>query len=313
MELRLLDCPPAIHSEGYRGDSMGRATDLFRRRLLLGIAALASGAALPRRAVSVDRSSATRPIEIGVLPYMPTATLISGHQALRRYFEERLKRPVAISTAPDFRSFQNRVLAGDFDFTIIGPGPGWQAHLDRGHQVVAVSKRMVRIYILVAKGGPVKSLADLRGATLATIDPLTVTSQTTMAVLRDNKLLPGTDIQVRHEKTPFNAAQALALGEVAAAGFPNVAYPNLPADIRDKLRILIETDGMPGVLFMARPAPNVPAPEEFQAVLFRFVETAEGKAYVKEFNHDGLLRPDLDALRALERFVPETRRLMAGP
>jgi phosphonate transport system substrate-binding protein len=292
---------------------MGTAIDLFRRRLLFGAAALASGAVLPRRVASADQASTNRPIEIGILPYMPTATLIAGHQGLRRHFEETFKRSVALSTAPDFRSFQHRVLAGDFDLTIIGPGPGWQAHLDRGHQVVAVSKRMVRIYILVAKGSPIKNFADLRGTTLATIDPLTVTSQTTMAVLRDNKLQPGADIQVRHEKTPFNAAQALALGEVAAAGFPNIAYPNLPADIRAKLRILVETDGMPGVLFMARPTPDVPAPEEFQAALFRFVETAEGKAYVKEFNHDGLIRPDPNVLRALDRFVPETRRLMAGP
>jgi phosphonate transport system substrate-binding protein len=292
---------------------MSTVTDLFRRRLLLGTAALGSGAVLPRLAAGADHSGGARPLEIGILPYMPTATLIAGHQALRRYLEERFKRPVALSTAPDFRSFQHRVLAGEFDVAIIGPGPGWQAHLDRGHQVIAVSKRMVRIYILVAKGSPIKNLADLRGTTLATIDPLTVTSQTTMAVLRDSQLQPGTDIQVRHEKTPFNAARALALGEVAAAGFPNVAYPNLPTDIRDKLRILVETDGMPGVLFMARPAPDVPTPEEFQAALFRFVETAEGKAYVKEFNHDGLIRPDPNVLRTLDRFVPETRRLMAGP
>jgi phosphonate transport system substrate-binding protein len=291
---------------------MSTATDLFRRRLLLGAAALVSGAILPRRAASADQSS-SRPIEIGILPYMPTAALIAGHQALRRHFEETFKRPVALSTAPDFRSFQHRVLAGEFDFTIIGPGPGWQAHLDFGHQVVAVSKRMVRIYILVAKDGPIGSLADLRGKTLATIDPLTVTSQTTLAVLRDNNLHPGTDVQVRHEKTPFNAAQALALGEVAAAGFPNVAYPNLPADTRDKLRILVESDGMPGVLFMVRPAPDVPTPEEFQAALFRFAKTADGGAYVKEFNHDGLVRPNAKALRALDRFVPETRRLLATP
>ncbi len=291
---------------------MRTAIDLYRRRLVFGAAALLSGAALPRGASSAIASSAPRRLEIGVIPYLPTATLIAGHQSLRRYFEDTFKRPVGLSTAPDFRSFQGRVLDGDFDFTVIGPGPGWQAHLDRGHQVVAVSKRMVRIYILVAKDSPIKSVAELRGTKLSTIDPLTVTSQTTMAVLRDNGLQPGTDIQVRHEKNPFNVAQALALGEVSAAGFPNIAYPNLPADIRDKLRILVETEGIPGVLFMMRPAADVPTPEEFQVALFRFVDTEGGRAYLKEFNHDGLLMPDLKALRTLDRFVPETRRLIAG-
>lgn len=290
---------------------MHKPYDPVRRRLLLGAAALIAGPALSRRAASADFS---RPIEVGVMPYLPTATLIAGHQSLRHHFEETFKRPVVLSTAPDFHSFQQRVLAGNFDFTIIGPGPGWQAHLDRKHELVAISQRMVRIYILVARDSPIKSIADLRGKTLATIDPLTVTSQTTMVVLREHKLQPGIDLRIRHEKTPFNTAQALALGEVAAAGFPNVAYSNLPAEIRDKLRILHETGDVPGVLFMVRPAPDMPKPEAFQAALFRFArDTEAGRAFIKEFNHDGLSKPDLKALRVLDRFLPETRRLMATP
>lgn len=290
---------------------MRQPHDSVRRRLLLGAAALCAGPMLAWRAAGADSS---RPIEIGVMPYLPTAKLIAGHQSLRHFFEETFKRPVVLSTAPDFHSFQHRVLAGDFDFTIIGPGPGWQAHLDRKHELVAISRRMVRIYILVARDSPIKSIADLRDKTLATIDPLTVTSQTAMVMLREHKLQPGTDLRIRHEKTPFNSAQALALGEVAAAAFPNVAYPSLPAEIRDKLRILHESEDIPGVLFMVRPAPDMPRPEAFEAALFRFAQDTEaGRAFVREFNHDGLLRPDLKALRVLDRFLPETRRLIAQP
>jgi len=297
---------------------MRQSYDPVRRRLLLAAAALCAGPMLSQRAASADffkarPATAQRPLEIGILPYMPTAALIAGHQPLRRHFEETFKRPVVLSTATDFHTFQHRVLSGDFDFTIIGPGPGWQAHIDRKHQVVAVSQRMVRIYILVAKDSPIQSVAELRGKTLATIDPLTVSAQTNMLTLREHKLQPGADVQLRHEKTPFNAAQAVVLGEVAAAGFPNVAYPNLPAEIRDKLRILHESDGMPGILFMVRPAADIPKPEDFQTALFRFTETEAGRGYVKEFNHDALLKPDLKALRVLDRFVPETRRLMNLP
>jgi phosphonate transport system substrate-binding protein len=285
-----------------------------RRRRLLGTALALAGSAFVRHAAGADASkTAARPIEIGILPYMPTTALLAGHQALRIHFEETFGRQALVSTAPDFQSFQQRVVRGDFDFIIIGPGPGWQAHLDHKHQVVAVSQRMVRIYILVAKDGPIATPANLRGKTLATIDPMTVTSQTTMWLLREHKLVPGSDVRIRHEKSPFNAAQALALGEVAAAGFPNVAYPNLPPEIAAKLRILLESDGMPGVLFMVRPAPDMPGAGAFQAALFRFGETEAGRKYLKEFNHDALLKPDLRALRTLDRFVPEIRRLLATP
>jgi hypothetical protein len=70
---------------------------------------------------------------------------------------------------------------------------------------------------------------------------------------------------------------------------------------------------MPGILFMVRPAADIPKPEDFQTALFRFTETEAGRGYVKEFNHDALLKPDLKALRVLDRFVPETRRLMNLP
>lgn len=288
--------------------------DANRRRLLRAAALAIAGAATTRLAAAADAARGqARPIEIGILPYMPTAALLAGHQGLRKHFEETFKRPVAVSTAPDFHSFQHRVLAGDFDFIIVGPGPGWQAHLDRQYPVVAVSKRMVSIYFLVPKDSPIERIPDLRGRTLSTIDPLTVTAQTTMAHLREHKLQPGVDVKIRHEKTPFNAAQAVALGAVDAATFPNVAYPNLPADIRLKLRILHESEGMPGVLFLMRPAPDMPSAEDFQAALLRFNDTAAGQAYLREFNHDALLKPDLKVLRALDRFVPETRRLMNLP
>lgn len=288
--------------------------DAIRRRLLLAATLAVAGAATHRLAAAADAAKGlARPIEIGILPYMPTAALLAGHQGLRSHFEEAFKRPAAVSTAPDFHSFQHRVVAGDFDFIIIGPGPGWQAHLDHKYPVVAVSRRMVSIYILVGKGAPLRTLADLRGRTLATIDPMTVTSQTTMLLLREHKLQPGTDVRIRHEKSPFNAAQALALGEVDAAGFPNVAYPSLPHELTDKLRILHESAGMPGVLFMVRPAPDMPSAEAFQAALFGFGETEAGRKYLREFNHDALLKPDPKALRTLDRFVPEIRRLLSTP
>jgi phosphonate transport system substrate-binding protein len=293
----------------------------LRRRLLLGAGTLVAGSMLPRPGAwasqesARDRAgSAMRPIEVGLMPYLPTAMLIARHQPLRLHFEEAFRRPVVLSTAPDVRSFQQRVLGGDFDFILNGPGPGWQAHVDRGQQVVAVSQRMVKIYFLVARDGPIKGFADLRGRTLATIDPLTPTAQIVMAALREHKLQPGVDVQVRQEKAPFNCAQSVLLGEVDAAGLTSVVYANLPAAMREKLRSFHESESFPGMLFMVRPATDMPRPEEFQAALFRFAsDTGPGRAFIKELNHDGLLKPDSKALHVLDRFLPETRRVLSLP
>jgi phosphonate transport system substrate-binding protein len=286
-------------------------TSAARRRLLLGGVALCAGWSVARRAASADFA---RPLEVGLMPYLPTATLINGHQPLRRFLEIHFRRPVALSTAPDFYSFQRRVVRGDFNLILTGPSIGWQAHLDAGFRPVAVSQKLVVVQILVAKDSPIQSLEQLRGQTVATIDPMTYTAQTTVIMLREHGLTAGRDVQLRHEKVPFNSAQAVALGEVAAAGFPNVSWPALTPEIRDKLRILKASAGYPGVMFMSREAADIPSPAEFQTALLTFArDTEAGRAFVKEFNHEGLLKPDLKALRTLERFVPEVRRLLAQP
>lgn len=281
-----------------------------RRRWLLGGPALCAALALSRRAAGADFA---RPIEVGIRPSQPTAVLIAGHQPLRQHLEKTFKRSVALSTAPDFTIFQRRVLRGDFDFYLIGPGPGWQVRVDAGHQIIAVAKRMVRVYILVARDAPIQNVGDLRGKTLATIGPLTVSAQTAATILQEHKLQPGTDVRILHQKNQFNVAQMVVQGDVAAASFPNISFTSLPAEVRDKLRILHEDKDMPGILFMVRPAKDMPAPAEFQAALFGFAnETAEGRAWISESGHEGLVMPDLNALRVLDRFLPEIRRQMAS-
>ncbi|MDO9244541.1 MAG: PhnD/SsuA/transferrin family substrate-binding protein, partial [Rhodocyclaceae bacterium] len=185
---------------------------------------------------------------------------------------------------------------------------------DAGFTPVVVSQKLVAVQLLVAKDGPIQSLEQLRGQTVATIDPMTYTAQTTVIMLREHGLTAGRDVQLRHEKVPFNSVQAVVMGEAAAAGIPNFSWPALTPEIRDKLRILKASVGYPGAMFMSRQAPDIPSPAEFQVALLTFArDTEAGRAFVKEFNHDALLKPDLKALRTLERFVPEVRRLLAQP
>lgn len=290
---------------------MRKPHDFVRRRLLLGATALGVGLMLSRRVASADFS---RPIEIGLMPYLPTTRLLEAHQSLRRHIEETFKRPAALSTAPDFLSFQRRVLRGDFDLVLTGPNIGWQAWLDAGMVPIAVSKRFVIIQIVVPKDSRITSVADLRGKTVATIDAFTTTSQITVRLLREAGLEVGRDVQLRHEKTPFSSVQAVVFGEAAAAGFHNVPFHTLNPEIRDGLRVIKESAPLPGVMFLSRRAPDIPSPEQFQAALFRYAqETPAGRAYIEDLGHDGLLRPDFKRLKVLDGLVPEVRRMLAQP
>lgn len=253
-----------------------------------------------------------RPLEIGIMPYLPTATLISGHQPLRRHLEATLSRDARLSSAPDFPTFHRRTLAGDYDLVITGPPLAWHAHQENKMTWIAVSDRVLRILFLVPNDSPIQRIEDLGGRSVATIDPMTITAQVASATLREHRLEPGRDVIMVHRNSPANAAQATLLGDAAATAFPSVSLPGLPIEMRRQFRPIHESHNLPSVAFLARNTIDLPTPGEMQAILFHFArETAEGKEFLRQFNHDGLHAPDLKAMRILDQYLPELRRQLA--
>lgn len=278
-----------------------------RRRLIL-----ASGLALA--AAGVRAAGSQRPIEIGVIPYLPTAQLIAGHQPLRQFIENTFQRQAVLSTAPDFSTFHRRTLAGDYDIVVTGPPLAWHAHQEGRMVWVAVADRPLRIVFLAAAKGGASRLGDLGGKVVTTLAPMSITAQVTAATLAEHGLRPERDVQLRHERTPFNAAQSVLLGDAAAAALPDLTLPALPAEIRDGLRTIHESGELPGVAFLARRAPDLPDVATIRDALLRFARaTPQGRKFMREFGHDGLRAPDLKAMHALDRFLPELKRQMAAP
>lgn len=252
------------------------------------------------------RASPVRPLEIGVMPYLSTAKLIAGHQPLRHYIEKTFKRAAVLSTAPDFPSFQQRTLAGAYDLIVTGPPLAWAAYKAGLVMPVAIAAHPLRIFIAVARNSPIQTVADLRGKVVAVLPPPSFAPAILADILRAHGLKPGTDIEVRYDKTPYNSVMAAALGELAAAAYPSVSLPSLPAELLSQVRTIHTSADFPAAVFCVKLAPDLPTPEAMQAALFSFIrDTAEGKAFVQEFGHGGLVVPDMQALKILDRFLPD--------
>lgn len=258
--------------------------------------------------VPASAAEPQRPIEIGVMPYLSTAKLIAGHQPLRRYIEGTYKRPTSLSTAPDFPTFQQRTLAGNYDLIITGPPLAWEAQKAGKTTLVAVADRALRIITVVARNSPIRSIPELRGKTAGVLPPPSFAPAIFADILREHGLKAGVDVAVHYDKTPYNSVKAAAMGDIAAAAYPTVSLPSLPQELLEQVRTIHESQEFPAVTFSVRLAPDLPTPEDFQATLFRFVrDTEEGRNFLKEFGHDGLSAPDMKALRILDRFLPDAR------
>jgi ABC-type phosphate/phosphonate transport system substrate-binding protein len=210
-----------------------------------------------------------------------------------------------LSTAPDLPIFQQRTLAGEYDLVITGPPLAWAAHKAGAMQPIAIATRPLRIFVVVARHSPIQSVAELRGKAVGVLPPPSFAPAILADILRSHGLAAGTDVDIRHDRNPYNSVKAVTMGELAAAAYPSVSLPSLPAELLEQVRTIDTSADFPAVIFCARSAPDLPSPESIQAVLFNFVrDTPAGKLFLEEFGHDGLAPPDLKALRILDRFLP---------
>lgn len=248
-----------------------------------------------------------KPFELGIVPYLPTANLISAYQPLRSLMEEKLKRPVALSTAPDFTIFLERCLRKEYDAIVLGPGLGRFVQIDAGYRPLAVTKRNVKALILVERNAPYTGLKDLAGRRVAMLDPIIALSQLGTEVFRQAGMKQERDFRVQIVKSPSNVIHAVLQGEAEAGVTTANLIPQLSEDMKRRLRILTESREIPGLMFMFLPADH-PHPGQLQEILLQFEKTEAGRKFMESLAMDGLRIPAEEEMRAMDSFLPEFRR-----
>ena len=161
-------------------------------------------------------SAESRPFELGIAPYLPTTTLVTVYQPLRAHLEAQLKRPVVLTTAPDFITFQERCLRKEYDAIILGPGMGRFIQVEAGYQPAAVTKRNIKALVIVRRDAPIASLKDLAGKRVAMLEPMLILTQLGKEIFRQAGMQPERDYHIQVVKSPSNAIHAVLQGEVDA-------------------------------------------------------------------------------------------------
>lgn len=255
----------------------------------------------------VIMAAETRPFELGVVPYLPTTTLITAYQPLRAHLEEKLKRPVVLTTAPDFITFMERSLRKEYDAIIIGPGLGRFIQIEAGYQPIAVTKRNIRALVIVERNSPYASLKALSGKRVAMLDTMIVLSQLGKEIFRQAGMHPERDYHTLIVKTPSNAVHAVLQGEVEAGVTTTNLIPQLAEEMKQRLRILAESREIPGLTFMLLPATHRRHPQ-LQDTLLQFERTEAGRQFVQALDMEGLRIPGSAEMKAMDSFLPEYRK-----
>ncbi|GIK25646.1 MAG: hypothetical protein BroJett006_18920 [Betaproteobacteria bacterium] len=257
--------------------------------------------------VQVAKADAPRPFELGVVPYLPTTKLVMAYQPLRAHLENELKRPVVLSTAPDFITFLERCLRKEYDAIVLGPGLGRFVQLEAGYQPLAVTSRNVKAIIIVERNAPYTRLKDLSGKRVAMLDPMIVLSQLGKETFRQSGMQPDRDYRIRIVKTPSNTAHAVLQGEVEAGVTTANLVPQLAEDMKHRLRVLAESREIPGLMFMLQPTPALRI-DQARDILMRFEKTEAGRQFIDTMDMNGLRMPSEREIKSLDVFLPEFRK-----
>lgn len=262
--------------------------------LLLGITAWAG----PARAFS-----------IGVAPHSSARLIIGMYQPLRQHLERTLGQPVEIVTAPDFTEFARRAMQGRFDLVIT---TGHQARLlqtDAGYLPLLTYQAEFRAVALVPRDSPVRTHADLDGATVFGLSPASLVTLWGEHWLLRNGIR---DTNMRYVSAADSIAQLLLKGEGKLAFTSLANYQNLPPGIQSQLLIFDESLSMAGRVYLLNQR-HGNRREDIEKALWRFAETPEAAEYFAQHKLKGYRRLAHRELNEMEPYANEVRKQLKLP
>lgn len=262
--------------------------------LLLGITAWAG----PARAFS-----------IGVALHSSARLIIGMYQPLRQHLERTLGQPVEIVTAPDFTEFARRAMQGRFDLVIT---TGHQARLlqtDAGYLPLLTYQAEFRAVALVPRDSPVRTHADLDGATVFGLSPASLVTLWGEHWLHRNGIR-GTSM--RYVSAADSIAQLLLKGEGKLAFTSLANYQNLPPGIQSQLLIFDESLSMAGRVYLLNQR-HGNRREDIEKALWRFAETPEAAEYFAQHKLKGYRRLAHRELNEMEPYANEVRKQLKLP
>jgi phosphonate transport system substrate-binding protein len=300
-----------------------QATQPRRRQLCLALAAAAAaaaGTAAPTRllaqtaaATSAGATSAgaTPAFEIGLLPNISARVLLAQYQPLRDFLTRELKRPVQLSTAPDWATFHQRTVALEYDLVITAAHLARLAQLERGHLPLVSYTPDIKGLVVCATSKPIKSIAELRGQTLVLSNPQSLVTLRGMQWLAENGLQQGKDFRSIKTPTDDSVGNVVVRGDAIAAMVSGGEFRAIPDAIKTQLQVLTTFAEVPGFVAMANPKMTQGDAQQLRAKLLQFAQTSdEGKAFFAATGFTGMREPAAGLMEGLDPYVAATRKLL---
>lgn len=277
----------------------------MRRRFLFAMAAAAALLAAPPLLAAGGQS----PFVLGVAPHTSARVILEMYQPLRRFLEAALQRPVEVRTAPDFTEFARRGLNDEYDLAVT---TGHQARLlqtDAGYLPLLTYRADFKAVALVDRKGPYQDVAALRGSTVLGLSPSSLVTLWGLHWLKQQHL--DGDVAVRYVSAADSVSRLVLAGDASLAFTSLANYQKLPAEQREQLRILAESEPMAGRVYVLNKR-WAARQKSIEQSLWAFAASPAGQVYLTQNQLDGYRRLRPRELEAMDPYTAEVRQVVLG-
>jgi phosphonate transport system substrate-binding protein len=269
----------------------------MKRRILLGTLAALTVAtlAMPIAASAQGRDPAK--LRVALLPDENAATLIQNAQPLKAYLEATLKKEIELIVTTDYSSMLEAMRCGRIEVAYFGPF-SYVLAKSRAPEIEPFAVGVERgsptynSILIATVGGPVKTIADIRGKPFGFGDQASTSSHLAPRAHLQKKGLEGdTDYKPVHLGTHDAVARAVQAGQVPAGALSEPIFRSLvERKIIDASRV-VQID-------LTAPIPNYPitmqgnlAPHLKQAIRSAFLNVKD-KEVLKSFRVEAFAATD---------------------
>lgn len=254
-------------------------------------------------------------LEIGIMPYLSRHALLVTYEPMRAYLAEQLGRRVEIYTAPDFKTFTENTLRGEYDLIIAVSHlvrlaqreVGYSPQLGYGYQ----GSGNITSLLIVHKNSEIRSLQELRGKWVVIPDRMAIVTLAGLDWLRKQGIKPQVDFRLIQTVSHNTALLTVQRGEASAAITTSGVLKQVPDELRNSVKTLALISELRGLVFATGPHLTETSKNALKTALLQFAqESAEGKAFLKSTGFNSLLPVSESEMKLLDPYLLETKRLL---
>ncbi|MDO9313899.1 MAG: PhnD/SsuA/transferrin family substrate-binding protein [Burkholderiaceae bacterium] len=252
------------------------------------------------------------PLEIGVLPNISARTLLAQYQPMREYLVREMKRSVQISTAPDWPSFHRRTLGLEYDLVVTAANLARVAQIDRGYVPLLIYAPNIKGLVISATTAPIRSVAELKGQTLALSNPQSLVALRGMQWLAENGLQRDKDFKVVNTRADDSVGSVVLRGDAIAAMLSGGEFRAIPEAIRGQLQVLTVFAEVAGFVALASPRLRAIEVNSLKEHLKNFATTSdESKTFFSSSGFTGMRDLPSGWMESMDNYLEATRRALS--